>query len=142
MNRKILELSHSLAADDEAEWHVVHCWQAVGESLLRARGGASEDINCYVQDIELDVKAKLDECLKPFKTTKPHAHVHLIKGDPETLVPRVISDNKVELLVMGTLARSGIPGFFIGNIAERILNHVRCSVLAVKPDGFESPVQV
>ena len=45
------------------------------------------------------------------------------------------------LLVMGTLCRTGIPGFFIGNTAETILNQVDCSVLTVKPKGFVSPVK-
>jgi nucleotide-binding universal stress UspA family protein len=41
---------------------------------------------------------------------------------------------------MGTVARTSIPGFFIGNTAEAILEQIDCSVLAVKPDGFETPV--
>ena len=42
---------------------------------------------------------------------------------------------------MGTVGRTGVQGFFIGNTAEEILNQVECSVLAVKPPGFESPVK-
>jgi nucleotide-binding universal stress UspA family protein len=41
---------------------------------------------------------------------------------------------------MGTLARTGMPGVVIGNTAERILDDVTCSVIAVKPPGFVSPV--
>ena len=33
-----------------------------------------------------------------------------------------------------------VPGFIVGNIAETILNHIDCSVLAVKPEGFVTPV--
>lgn len=46
------------------------------------------------------------------------------------------------LLVMGTVTRTGIQGFLIGNTAEQILQRVACSVLAVKPDGVVSPVQI
>jgi len=45
-------------------------------------------------------------------------------------------------LVMGTLARTGITGLFIGNTAETILNHITCSVLTVKAKGFVSPVEL
>jgi len=41
---------------------------------------------------------------------------------------------------MGTVGRIGIRGLFIGNTAEAILNQVECSVLAVKPPGFQTPV--
>ncbi len=33
-------------------------------------------------------------------------------------------------------------GLFIGDTAERILNRIECSVVAVKPSGFVSPVQL
>lgn len=43
--------------------------------------------------------------------------------------------------IMGTVGRTGIPGFLIGNTAETVLRQVACSVLAVKPTGFVTPVQ-
>jgi nucleotide-binding universal stress UspA family protein len=41
---------------------------------------------------------------------------------------------------MGTVARTGIRGFFMGNTAETILEQLNCSVLAIKPPGFVTPV--
>jgi len=46
----------------------------------------------------------------------------------------------LDLIVMGTVAMTGMPGFIIGNTAEAILQQVYCSVLAIKPEGFHSPV--
>jgi nucleotide-binding universal stress UspA family protein len=47
---------------------------------------------------------------------------------------------EADLIVMGTVARTGIPGFIMGNTAEAILNQIDCSVLAIKPPGFVTPV--
>ncbi|HOO52306.1 MAG TPA: universal stress protein [Alphaproteobacteria bacterium] len=44
-------------------------------------------------------------------------------------------------MVMGTVGRTGIPGFFIGNTADSVLRQVGCSVLAIKPKGFSTPVK-
>jgi nucleotide-binding universal stress UspA family protein len=41
---------------------------------------------------------------------------------------------------MGTVCRTGVTGFLIGNTAEKVLNNVDCSVLTVKPEGFVTPV--
>jgi hypothetical protein len=41
---------------------------------------------------------------------------------------------------MGTVARTGIAGFVMGNTAEMMLRQLRGSVLAVKPPGFVTPV--
>jgi nucleotide-binding universal stress UspA family protein len=49
---------------------------------------------------------------------------------------------EVDAIVMGTVCRSGIAGFFIGNTAEEVLQRVDCSVLTVKPDGFVSPIKL
>ena len=46
-----------------------------------------------------------------------------------------------DLVVMGAVARTGISGLIIGNTAEAILDQLTCSVLAIKPAGFKTPVK-
>jgi universal stress protein E len=53
---------------------------------------------------------------------------------------KYLEKHSVDLLVMGTAARSGIPGMLVGNTAERLLQEVSCSMLAVKPSDFQCPV--
>ena len=67
---------------------------------------------------------------------------HLIYGDPPVVIPWVVEKTETDLLVMGTVGRSGLYGFLMGNTAERILNKVDCSILAVKPSGFVCPVKL
>jgi len=63
-----------------------------------------------------------------------------LNGSPKTSVSEFALKINAELVVMGTVARTGLPGFFIGNTAESILGKLDCSVLAVKPAGFKTPV--
>ena len=58
------------------------------------------------------------------------------------MIGDLVRRERINLLVMGTVARTGIPGLVIGNTAETVLRDARCSVLAVKPPGFETPVLV
>jgi hypothetical protein len=44
------------------------------------------------------------------------------------------------LVVMGTLARSGLRRLLIGNTAGRVLDHPPCDLLVVKPSGFSGAV--
>jgi len=62
------------------------------------------------------------------------------EGDAAEAIQRLVRKLEIDLLVMGTVCRTGIPGFLIGNTAERVLDVVDCSVLVVKPVGFVSPV--
>ena len=68
--------------------------------------------------------------------------IHLVKGEAALVIPKLAHEKQVDLIVMGTVCRTGIAGFFIGNTAEKILQDVDCSVLTVKPEGFVSPVTV
>ncbi len=65
-------------------------------------------------------------------------------ANPTNLVKyhRLLRRERIDLIVMGTLARVGIPGLFIGNTAERTLDHVDCDILAIKPKEFVTPVQL
>ena len=65
---------------------------------------------------------------------------HLVKGSARREIPAFARQIEADLVVMGTVARTGVPGFIIGNTAETILNQIDCSVLAIKPPGFQTPV--
>jgi nucleotide-binding universal stress UspA family protein len=55
-------------------------------------------------------------------------------------IPELVKEHQIDLVMMGTVGRTGIPGFLMGNTAETILNRIDCSVLAIKPEGFVTPV--
>ena len=66
--------------------------------------------------------------------------LHLLKGQARKEIPAMAKRLDVDCVVMGTVARTGIRGFIMGNTAETILEQIDCSVLAIKPPGFETPV--
>lgn len=74
----------------------------------------------------------------------PHADdnltMSLVKGQAEIALGEIIAKKKPDIVVMGTVARTGLPGLLIGNTAENVLRRIKCSILAVKLRGFISPV--
>ena len=61
-------------------------------------------------------------------------------GTPFLEIIRQVLRQKHDLVIMGTVCRTGVAGFFIGNTAENVLQQVDCSLLTVKPEDFVSPV--
>lgn len=138
LNAKILELSASLSRQDGADLHVVHAWKMVGESLLRGRSGLyASEVDRIVQEVERTRRLVVDSLLA--KHSLSTCELHLIKGEAASAIPQLVTKLGIDLLVMGTVCRTGIPGFIIGNTAEQVLDIVDCSVLVLKPDGFVSP---
>ena len=140
---KIMELATSLAELEGSELHVVHCWAYPHEDILRRRLGLpSSKIPKFVREERKAHKMRLDQLMETFDLNAFPHKVHLLKGDPASLIVDQARKKRIELVVMGTVCRTGLAGFFIGNTAEKVLQEVDCSALAVKPEGFVTPVRL
>ena len=140
---KIMELATSLAELEGSELHVVHCWTYPHENILRNRLDLHPNkIPSFVREERKAHKMRLYQLMERFNLKALPHKVHLLKGDPASLIVNLARKKRIELVVMGTVCRTGLAGFFIGNTAEKVLQEVDCSVLAVKPDGFVTPVRL
>ena len=101
-----------------------------------------EDFVALQNDAQTQATAMLDEFLKTQGSDAQHENVFLLKGESSLVIPQFVQEKDADLLVMGTVARSGITGVVMGNTAERILDRVQCAVLAVKPAGFVCPIKL
>lgn len=142
LNLTLLQLGSSMARRQEARLHVVHAWRLPGESLLRSQrfGRPTEEVDEMARNAEQQARAELAALLERGSALPPDATVHLTKGKPGEVIPRVLRHVAARTLVIGTLSRTGIQGMVIGNTAERVFGVIDCSVLAIKPPGFVSPV--
>ena len=143
LNGLVLQLATSLARREDAELHVGHAWDLVGEGMLRSSphlGLAGHEVDQMVTAAEEAQREQLRLLLDQHEATRAAATVHVVRGEPARVLPGLVDRLHVSLIVMGTVSRTGIRGLIIGNTAETILRSVRCSVLAVKPEGFITPV--
>ncbi len=140
--RLVMDLATSLARRESATLDVVHAWRVYGESMLRS-GRIRLPEKELQQRLELTRDFHADAVqalLEPYGLGMQSRGIHLVKDRAASAVHRLSSELETDLIVMGTVGRTGIPGFFIGNTAEEVLQATRASVLAVKPAGFVSPV--
>ncbi len=141
LNVRIMELASSLALMDKSELHVVYCWDPSYETTLRYRSGLSQEaVSSILDKARANHRQWLKAHVTPFATNALTPKIHLKEGEPDEGIPHFVGKKKIDLVVMGTVVRTGLSGFLIGNTAEKILRKIRTSVLAVKPDGFQTPV--
>lgn len=149
LNREILGLAGSLAFSDFAALHVVHAWDAPGEAMIRNWADKPDaSSTAYVDGVRSSHEAayhglrqELVERVGKEASAYLSPEFHLRRGAAATAIPEMAKQLRAELVVMGTVARTGIAGLLIGNTAEAVLEQLQCSVLAVKPPGFVSPVK-
>lgn len=141
LNRKVVDLASSLAEWEQGSLHVVAGWHVRGEQLLvsRMKPAAFEE---HVDEVAWTARRNLQEALTVCKKKPIESHIKLRIGDVAHIVREYAEEIDADLVVMGTLARTGIPGLLIGNTAERVLQQLKCSVLTVKADSFIAPLAV
>ena len=142
LNGIILELAASLAERYGGDLHVAHAWSLYAEEPDGTVFNFTPAISAEALRDETHAASKraLDELLATSTVADAPWKIHLIEGPAEHILPTLVREHGIDLLVMGTIARSGLQGVLIGNTAERVLDEVRCSVMAVKPPGFVSPI--
>lgn len=69
------------------------------------------------------------------------SNTHVEEGLPERVIEEVADEIDAELVILGTVGRTGISAALIGNTAEHVIDQLNCDVLALKPDGYISPLQ-
>ncbi|AZZ97895.1 universal stress protein UspE [Pseudoalteromonas sp. R3] len=62
------------------------------------------------------------------------------EGLPEDVIPHIAKEHNAELVVIGTVGRTGLSAALVGNTAEHVIDSLDCDVLALKPDGYKSPL--
>lgn len=143
LSRMVMDLATSLTIIEGGELHIVHAWAMDGEATLRSSpyvSMSSKEVDLMVEVTHDEHAEGLNNLLSGFDLAPIDHEVHLVKGDPRRVIPGLAVDKDVNLIVMGTVARTGVAGLVIGNTAETMLDALDCSVLAVKPEGFVSPV--
>lgn len=140
LNPLILQLASSMARKEAGELHIVHVWHLFGDRYAGIHGMTGKDVQVAKAQEKMLHKQRFDGLLSRIDFTDLKPQVRLIEGDPDECIPELVMEQSIDLLVMGTVSRTGIAGFLIGNTAEEVLKQVDCSVLTLKPEGFVTPV--
>ncbi len=137
VGKKVLRTAAAVAKTCDAELHVLHAYQlAWSEALLSGPSERQARHAAAASKAERQIRSELN---KAGFESEPVLHISCTP--PAQAIITTSKNCGAELVVMGTISRGGIRGVLVGNTAERVLGSLDCSLLTVKPDDFESPVQ-
>ncbi len=149
LNADILRHAIQISLLEFSQLHIVHVFDAVPENIVRdgfitvdndqmetdlakihaEREQALEDL---LQALEGELAPDTMDYLKPQK--------HIVHGYPRREIAATTKSLDTDVIVMGTVARLGVPGFIMGGTAEETMNQLNCAVVGIKPAGFTSPI--
>jgi len=143
LDDEILHISKSLAEKTAGELHAFHSYDpriAVATATANAYIPVSLPFDEIEQQMHEDHQKRFKEITDFHKIDEGKAH--LVAGLTHEELPLIAEQLKADVVVMGAVARNRWKRLFIGATAERTLEHLPCDLLIVKPDWFQTPVNL
>ena len=131
LNHDILEYSKMLAHITETQLHSVNTFETPSMGPTMDVGWANIDFDSIKVETSNAHKNKMETLLKEHDLfINPY---HVIEGRADLAIPNIAKEIDAQLLILGTVGRTGLSGAFIGNTAEHILANMSCDILTLKP---------
>ena len=61
----------------------------------------------------------------------------VVEGSPKVEIIRYARQQDIDLIVMSTHGRTGLPHIIMGSVAETVVRTAPCPVLTVRPEGHQ-----
>ncbi|MEZ9138819.1 MULTISPECIES: universal stress protein UspE [unclassified Shewanella] len=137
LNTKIIENALNLAAKFSAQIHLVNGYPGTPVNL--AIELPEFDAASYNDTVRMQHEQRIQYLANSFNIPLENCHVE--EGLPEDVIPELALKLDAELVILGTVGRTGFSAALIGNTAEHVIDSINCDLLAVKPEGYKSPLE-
>lgn len=123
---------------------VMHALDAGLDRRMAHSGASDEEIANWCAEDEVRAEEQLHEQLSDtdFRTLATGVQTKITKGPAVACVLSTIEELDIDLLIIASSGREGIPRMLFGNTVERLLPELPCSLLTIKPDDFVCPIDV
>jgi len=142
VSAKALRYAGRLAEKHQASLHVLH---VLDDKDLLELPQVAEQPGKQLSAYRKELKKSSAEHMRDFVTQQLPTAVTpeylLAHGAPWQMIDSNAKRLNADLIVMGSVGRGGLAGIFLGNTADRVLNHTRRPLLIVKPDDFVTPIE-
>lgn len=124
LNAHVIKVGLLLAKVSNGQRHLVSAYPSIMQS-----GSESDQVPTL---LESDYRSACRQMLGNHEI--PDSQIHIVQGPPELLIPQVAEKIKAKMVVLGTVARSGLQGILLGNTAEQVLTRLKTDILILPPE--------
>ena len=123
-SKRALDMAIELAQKSKARLTLLHVWNL-------PYAGYAEALAWPIDEMEAGARTALEELRVSVAARLPGVEAMLEMGREWQTILEVAKAKGVDLIVMGTHGRHGLPRFFLGSVAEKIVRLSPVPVLTV-----------
>jgi universal stress protein E len=132
LDEQILVLGAQFSNALQGTLHAAHAYQPANIGALVAAGSDGAEPNAVSAQIGLESLLG--------RAGLAMTRCHLLRGAPQEALEQLAQRLPADIVVAGSVSRSGLQSALIGNTAEWLLRHLTCDLLIVKPPQFANRV--
>ena len=129
------EVAGSIALKEDAQLILLHVVESPSSSSFNVEGEVLTTENWEEKIFSMKMiaaaKQKLERLTQEFRDKGVTTQYELRIGSPYHGITNVITDEKADLVVMGTAGHSKLEELIIGSNTEKVVRHARCPVLSI-----------
>ena len=138
LNAEILKEAKNISAILDANMHLVNAYPTPPMNIMLELP-EFDPIN-YENDLQKFHQKTLNEYAQSYNI--PASRVHLKQGLAEDVICEVAHEIDAQLVILGSVGRTGLSATLLGHTAEQVIDNINCNLLALKPKGFISPITI
>ena len=132
LNLKLFKEANHVAKLVHGKVHLVNAVPAPTVNIALEVPGFTPEI--YNEAILAHHQGMMDEFARDHHV--PTEQTHVVEGLPEDVLPEIAEQLDAELILLGSLGRTGWSAALIGNTAEQVVDGLHCDLLVLKPDAI------
>ncbi len=129
-SRRALTNAIHLARQLDADLTILHVLDSALSPFANTPSPAAADLALEQQKHQ----AEFDDFLAGFHIEGIRVTPCLHAGSPSLEILKRVREARADLLVLGSVGRTGLPRILMGSVAEKVLRELPCSVITVKAE--------
>ena len=139
---KAVQYARHVAEQDGAKLDCLYVYPSP-MALAVDYGGLIPSASVFDKGLDEASRAELERFVAPLLRTDAKLEVRNVVIEHLNVRDAIVShinESKAGLVVLGTRGKNDLRTLLMGTTAERVVADAPCSILTVKPDGFQYPV--
>jgi universal stress protein A len=128
-SKPALKEAIALAKGNGTKLLITHAYSLPSLTEAQPAAGVYEQLN---RNLKTEAQKKLQALVEEARKEGVEAEALVLSGVPFEAITEAAREKKADLVIMGTHGRTGVPRFFVGSVASRVISTAPCPVMTVR----------
>ena len=113
---------------------MLHVAQDLRHHAYAGHGSPQNTVSRLTEELVESAEKMMDKICREHFGTYPDFQRRVVAGDPGEVIVKMVEDEKIDLIVMGTHGRKGLSRTLFGSVAEYVVRNAPAPVFTINPN--------